>query len=237
MDLDWGTRISQQHIVPLFFFLVALLAVRPTAKTLIAPTHYTLPLTPQGASSCHRSLHLPPSPLSWQLLVLVSLASCVKNLLFRCLRCVTCGCVSDAEAEDAVFRAKHKLPPFPEYAAPFAFRLFCTFLTTSFCVCLLTTCGWGVCVCMCRAKAKYLRGLPSYSILQNPLYARAFGISREFAAQHSNVASVRNFRPEKRSSSATAGSGAGSSAGAAADPQRAAQASATLAALATPRRS
>ena len=36
-----------------------------------------------------------------------------------------------------------------------------------------------------------IRGLDNYNILQNPIYARSFGINDAFAGQHRHVGSVR----------------------------------------------
>jgi len=42
-------------------------------------------------------------------------------------------------------------------------------------------------------QSKYLRGLKSYNILQNPEYARAFGIPKSFANRHREVNEVREL--------------------------------------------
>lgn len=39
-----------------------------------------------------------------------------------------------------------------------------------------------------------MNGLPTYNMLQNPVYQTAFGITPEFAAQHSRVADVNKYK-------------------------------------------
>ena len=95
VGLDWGDRVSQRHVLPLFLFLVFVLAVR----SLIWSATQLLPLTRDG-----RGL---------QVLLLTSLCTCARKTCLRLVSCITCGNVG-SEHDGDEFRENYKLPTYDQ---------------------------------------------------------------------------------------------------------------------------